>query len=123
MEFRSLLGEEETPLKTYADAGIRRTDILDQSALDAVLKRILKEKRVALATATFSDRFIGFALTFGNGESFFADAANLSLKSFFETLLASDIEIVGFDLKEDLKSIWRYLDDANVPASGQLGIF
>lgn len=51
------------------------------------------------------------------------DFSKYSGSDFLEFLLASDIEIVGYDLKEELKLIHAYLKNSSEPvAEEQIGL-
>lgn len=122
-EFRSLLPDDEQVLANFDSLGVTYTKIDSGTELEKLLPLVLEAGRVALATKKDASVLTGIALDIPDTGKYFIDVSVVSVTEFIQSLLNADIEIIGFELKEDIKTLWQYLDNVEAPASGQLGIF
>ncbi|MDD2565813.1 MAG: 5'-3' exonuclease H3TH domain-containing protein [Candidatus Gracilibacteria bacterium] len=112
-EFKSLIpSHHQEKIKNFDTLGLKITKIKNSTELDELLKKVKKSGKVAISTignGTFE--LNGINLYLGEKIIYFVDSRELEIKDFLNNLLNCDIEIIGFELKSDLKRIYGYLEN------------
>lgn len=112
LEFKSLIPEDDVPLKDFASLEIKPVYINQLDELDQLSQEIQKQASCSIGTIHSDHRLTGMSLIVG-GQSYVLDFSKYSGKVFLETLLSSDVEIIGFDLKEELKLLYGYIKNSS----------
>lgn len=112
LEFKSLIPEDDVPLKDFASLGIKPIHIADLTELDKLTQEIQKQTSCSIGTISSDYRLTGISMLVGE-QSYILDFSKYSGKVFLETLLSSDIEIIGYDLKEELKLLYGYIKNSS----------
>jgi hypothetical protein len=128
-EFKSLLPKSSQALKkNIKNLWLEVTEVLSAEILEKIQSEILESKKIGIATSGqgFS-LFSGISLSVGKKVYWF-DPVLVDLRIFLSTLLSKDIELVGFDIKPDIKRIWYYIENYKPSSSkeeavGQISLF
>jgi DNA polymerase I len=96
-EFRSLLPRDYVEIKKSLEKW-NIIEVNDTNMLDSVLELIKKEKKIELATEKTGNISLGI-----HGYTYSIDTTHVDVRDFAKNLLSLDVEIIGYDLKEDLK--------------------
>ncbi|MDD2744965.1 MAG: 5'-3' exonuclease H3TH domain-containing protein [Candidatus Gracilibacteria bacterium] len=121
LEFKSLIPEDDVPLKDFASLGIKPIHIADLTELDKLTQEIQKQTSCSIGTISSDYRLTGISMLVGE-QSYILDFSKYSGKVFLETLLSSDIEIIGYDLKEELKLLYGYIKNSSQGGEEQIGL-
>ena len=111
LNFKSLLPVHEVKVSRFEDLGIKTTDITLQSEITWLIPQMNVAKTISLATYGARDRLSGLVLRFdGKGEYFRLRPEVTVLTDFLAALLSlpDEVEIIGYDLKSDLRRIYAY---------------
>lgn len=109
--FKSLIPKafaEQTIDITSLD--IKPIQLIEPSKLESLWSEITKTKKVAIATYGNNFSLEGGSIYLGEKDVYQFRSSDIEMGDFFAKLLASDVEIVGYGLKEDLKRIRSYLE-------------
>jgi len=121
LEFKSLIPEDDVPLKDFASLNITPVFVEHQAQLDDLTQVLLKGAPCSIAPISSDNQLTGMAI--GIGEQWYVlDFSKYSGKIFLETLLNSSLEIVGFDLKETLKLLKGYTKNSSQLREEQIGL-
>lgn len=116
-EFRSLLPKEYHEEKLSLEQKTTFS-IESEHARDALLEEITKVKKIFLATEKERKIAIGIG-----SDIYSIDRTYIEVDDFCRELLMRDIEIVGYDLKEDLKNLFISLEKPLHGVEGQGRLF
>lgn len=128
-EFKSLLPKSSQAEKkniTSLDLEIR--EILSEDELIKIKPLLLSAKQVGIATSGQDFSLLsGISLSVGK-QVFWIDPVMVDCRSFFRELLEKNIDLVGFDIKPDMKRIWYYIESHTPQTSreeltGQTSLF
>ena len=122
LEFKSLLGEEETPLGSFGDLGITPIQVISTEELDTLLAQIIQIGKCTIASILTEGSLTGIALQVED-QYYLLDTNKTPLGDFIASLLIADIELVGYDLKDEIKHLQSYQKrTTEVVREGQLGL-
>lgn len=118
-EFRSLLSANQVS-EPKAQERIETKQINDVHSLDAIGQRIFIDgiKQVVLSTDEFGKVVLGIG-----GDIFVVDSRVVDMSEFLSVLLSSDIELVGYCLKADLKRLHAIQKPAEAGSEEQGRLF
>jgi DNA polymerase-1 len=110
LEFKSLIPKtHQEEVKDFSSLWVKIIKIEKENELENLKEKILKNKKISISTIwenSFSLNVISIFLW--EKEVYEIDATRLYIKDFLSEILASDITIYWFEIKEDLKRIWWY---------------
>jgi hypothetical protein len=121
LEFKSLMTEEVAELKSFGSLGIDPVAVEDAAALETLWSELLRQKSCSVATVAHENRLTGMAVGTG-GKYYQLDFAKYSGKEFLERLIGSDLEINGYDIKEELRLMRGYLKNSSQLGEEQIGL-
>lgn len=121
MEFKSLAGEAPVELKSFESLGISTVSVADGAELEALGKTIATAGVCSIGTVTHEGRLTGMAIG-AMGKWYSLDFSKYSGRDFLETLIASDVEIIGYELKDELKLIHAYIKNSSQLGEEQIGL-
>ncbi len=110
-EFKSLIPTaHQDKIKNFETLWVTPIRVSDMKSLNDLEKKIFEHWRVAI-TANWNWAFDleSLNLFVWEKEIYYADTSEIELTGFLKRLLEDDIELIGFDIKEDLKKIYGYL--------------
>jgi DNA polymerase-1 len=118
-EFRSLLPSNHSEDHRKAE-DIKSTHVTTIAELDRIQQKISERdtQHVIISTDAFGKVVLGI-----NGEVFVIDSTKVDMSDFLGVLLSSDVELVGYNLKSDLKrlhSIQKPLESGVSEEQGRL---
>jgi DNA polymerase-1 len=113
--FKSLLPKRDVVLRDVTNLGADFHEISTASEVEALLESVKNAGGCSFAAFEEKGRFAGCSVGV-EGKYAVLRAKSVALDSFIRGLLSADVEIRGFDLKADLKSVYRYLEDGKVSA-------
>lgn len=101
-EFRSLISGDSPLNEEKTETKVAPIEVIGVSILLDIQKEIElgKINRIVLSTDNSGKVVLGIS-----EKIYVIDAQKIDLREFFDVLLVSDVEIVGYNLKEDLKRI------------------
>ena len=111
MEFRSLLPEGMRPRADWSSLSVEIETVSTTAELRTLTDTIHKEKKIGLATwgeATLG----GVSVYVGTNRVYSIAVHTEGFREWLTKLMASDIEIVGSGLKEDLRRIRDFIEHA-----------
>lgn len=117
-EFKSLLPKEEATSQSKVD--IQITEIVTLEKLDSLISMIQSGKNPTTVSLDIYGKLI-----LGLGEEVYAiDTKKVDVQELVSLLLSATVELVGYDLKADLKRLYRIQKPAEVAGSeGQGKLF
>lgn len=119
LEFRSLITDEVHEHKKFDSLGIEPISIETAETLQKLQDTIASEKRISIATMMDGGQMYGIVIGL-SGNRFYSVRSNyLKLDGFIQFLLEWDGEVVGYDLKSELKILWKYLDQSSEVLDGE----
>lgn len=121
LEFKSLMTEEVAELKSFGSLGIEPVAVEDAAALETLWEELLRQKSCSIGTVAHENRLVGMSVGSG-GKYYLLDFAKYSGKEFLERLIGSDLEIAGYDIKEELRLIRGYLRNSSQLGEEQIGL-
>jgi DNA polymerase-1 len=128
-EFKSLLPKSsQTEKKNIKSLAISVEEILSLENLAKISGEILGAKEVGIATSGQDFSVLsGISLSVGKKVYWF-DPVLVDLRSFLQDILSKNIELIGFDIKPDVKRIWYYIENYKPSSSkeeavGQISLF
>lgn len=120
LDFKSLLPKRDAVLRDATNLGVGYEEITDAAGLEKLLESVKRTGSCSFAAFEEKGRFAGCSVGV-EGKYFVVRARSTALAPFLRELLAADVEIRGYDIKSDLKSVYRYLDDGKVSAEEMQG--
>ncbi len=111
--FKSLLPKRDVVLRDSTNLETGYREISDSKEVGILLETVIREGGCTFSSFLEKGRFAGCVVGI-NGEYVALRSKTLPLSSFLRTLLDSDVTLRGFDVKSDLRAVYRYLDDATV---------
>lgn len=112
-EFKSLIpSHHQEKIKNFDTLGLKINKIKNIPDLNELFEKIKKSWKVSISTIwnwTFELSWINIYLW--EKIIYFVDSRELEIKDFLNNLLNSDIEIIWFELKSDIKRIYWYLEN------------
>lgn len=112
LEFKSLITEEAVEMKSFESLGIELIPVETSEELMQIKNELAQTMKCAIGTVTHENRLTGLAI--GIGERWYLlDFSKYSGTEFLEWLLRSDLEIIGYDIKEELKFLRGYLKNSS----------
>ncbi len=118
--FKSLLPKRDVVLRDSTNLGVECREIFEPTQAEAVFERIFQEGKCTFSSFSEKGRFAGCVMGIG-GEYFAFRSKTLALAPLLRRLLDSKVEIRGFDVKSDLRTVYRYLEDGKVAAEEAQG--
>ncbi|MDQ1343394.1 MAG: 53EXOc protein [Patescibacteria group bacterium] len=118
--FKSLLPKRDVVLRDVTNLGADFYEISSAPEIEILLKSIKNAGGCSFATFEEKGRFAGCSVGV-EGKYAVLRAKSVALAPFVRELLSADVEIRGFDLKADMKSVYRYLEDGKVSAEEMQG--
>ncbi|EKD66696.1 MAG: hypothetical protein ACD_49C00021G0011 [uncultured bacterium (gcode 4)] len=116
LEFKSLIPKtHQEEVKNFSSLWVKVVKIEKENELENLKNKILKTWKVSISTIwenSFSLDEISIYLW--EKEVYEIDTAKLYIKDFLSEILESDITIYWYELKEDLKRIWWYIEERAV---------
>ena len=127
LNFKSLLPAHEVKISRFEDLGIKATNIILQSEIPKLIQLMQSAKTITLATYGARDRLSGLVFrTNMSGEYFHLRSEITVLTDFLEALLnlSEKTEIIGYDLKIDVRRMLAYQNNsASIAVSENLSLF
>ncbi len=121
LEFKSLIPEEASTLKSFESLGIQGTHIKTAEELLSLKNRLWQKVECSIGTITHENHLTGMAL--GDGEHWYIlDFTQYSGKEFLSWLLESNLEIIGYDIKEELRYLHGYVKNSSQTVEEQIGL-
>ncbi len=111
-EFKSLIPEKYIwEIKNFSNLWFKINEIESENELKNLIDRIVKNKRIWFSSYGKWDFQLDWISIFlWEKEVYNINSSKVYLKDFLEKILNLDLEIIWFDLKEDLKKVWWYLE-------------
>lgn len=113
--FKSLLPKKEVVMRDSTDLETGFEEVAEQSVVDSLMDEIREVRSCTFSAFQEKGNFAGFVIGIGGKYRAFR-SRNLTLAPFLRELLESKTTIRGFDVKSDLRAVYRYLDDGQVTA-------
>lgn len=113
--FKSLLPKKEVVMRDSTDLETGFEEVAEQSVVDSLMDEIREVRSCTFSAFQEKGNFAGFVIGIGGKYRAFR-SRNLTLAPFLRELLESKTEIRGFDVKSDLRAVYRYLDDGQITA-------
>lgn len=111
-EFRSLLPREHAENKKFESLNLDILEITETNKKE-IQDVILSKPQISLATYGTDFSLVGGSFYLGEKEVYTFETTVTDMRDLFEKLLGSEVKIIGFELKEDLKRIRKYLEGAS----------
>ncbi|MDD2486944.1 MAG: 5'-3' exonuclease H3TH domain-containing protein [Candidatus Gracilibacteria bacterium] len=127
-EFKSLVPVHlQDEIKNFEKLGKKIIDIQSENELKNLEDKIRNTKKIGISTIGEKQFELDFiTLYIGDNEIYQVNTKKVYIKDFLKRLLESDVLISGFDLKEDIKRIWGYIDGTGIRekvSEGQVSLF
>lgn len=129
-EFKSLIPTtHQDQIKNFPTLGLKMIKISEYSKLDELIEKIQKSRKVAISTIWNSVFELDeISLYLWEKIAYTINIWDIEIHDFLKKLLNLDIEIIWFELKEDLKRIYWYLENRWIklkilPNSNQWSLF
>lgn len=113
--FKSLLPKRDVVLLDATNLDASFEEVSDQKAVDSLMSEIREAGSCTFSVFQERGNFAGFVLGISGKYRAFR-SKNLVLAPFLRELLESEATVRGFDVKSDLRAVFRYLDDGQVSA-------
>ncbi|MDD4530781.1 MAG: hypothetical protein PHO80_04520, partial [Candidatus Gracilibacteria bacterium] len=111
LEFKSLIPANSSKSNNES-IKIKHKEIKDIRELAQIEALIYEVGEVIISLEEDLKKENIFGVTLGISDSFyFVDAMKFDLRNFFKQIFDSEVLVVGYDLKEDMKKIWKYIDE------------
>jgi len=113
LEFKSLIPKtHQEEVKDFSSLWIKVVKIEKENELESLKDKILKTWKISISTIwenSFSLNFVSIYLW--EKEVYEINIERLYIKDFLNEILAADITIYWYEIKEDLKRIWGYVGE------------
>lgn len=113
--FKSLLPKRDVVMRDVTNLETGFEEVTEQSVVDALMSEVNEVRSCTFSAFQEKGNFAGFVIGIGGKYRAFR-SKNLTLAPFLKELLASGVTIRGFDVKSDLRAVYRYLDDGQISA-------
>lgn len=112
-EFKSLIPAHlQDEIKNFEKLSLKITQIESENELELLENKILDLDKIWISTLSERPFELDIlSIYIWDDNIYQIDTKKVYLKDFLKNLLESNIPISWFDLKEDLKRIWWYLDE------------
>ncbi len=111
-EFKSLIPTaHQDKIKNFDTLWVTPIRICDLKELDGLEKKIFQHWKVAItANGDSAFELESLNLYVWEKEIYYVDTSEVDISIFLKRLLEDDIELIWFDIKEDLKKIYWYIE-------------